>query len=71
MELTRSGGDDPRRCLELGDGEFTLAVRTLLECELVLERGQPHLAVGEERLAHDHGQQRRHHQGDGHDVEQP
>jgi hypothetical protein len=71
VELTRRGGDDPRRCLELGDGQFALTVCALLERELVLERGQPHLAVGEERLAHDHGQQRRHHQGDSHDVQKP
>jgi len=71
VELTRRGGDDPRRCLELGDGQFTLTVPTLLERELVLDRGEPHLAVGEERLAHDDGQQRGHHEGDGHDGQQP
>ena len=36
-----------------------------------MEGGQPHLAVGQERLPDDDGQQRDHHHGDGHDLQQP
>ena len=71
VQLTRGGGDDPRWCLELGDRQFALAVRALLQREFVLEGGEPHLTVCEERLPHDGGQQGGHHYRDGHDVQQP
>ena len=39
--------------------------------ELVLQAGQLHLAVGQECLTHDDGQQRRHHHANGNDGEEP
>ena len=71
LQLAGRGRHDPGRRLELGDGQLGLAVRALLQRELVLQRGQPHLAVGQEGLPDDDGQQRGHHHRDGHDGEEP
>ena len=45
--------------------------RALLQRELVLEGGEPDLAVGQERLPHDDGQQGGDHHRDGDDGEEP
>ena len=71
VQAARRGGHDARRRLELGDGQFRLTVGALLEGELVLQGGQPHLAVGQHGLCHDHRQERRQHEADRGDVQQP
>ena len=67
-----SGGrHNPRRRLELGHGQLGLAVGALLHGELLVQGRELHLAVGQEGLPHDGGQQGGHHHGNGHDGEEP
>ncbi len=71
VELALGSPHDPRRRLELRRDQLSLAVRALLQRELVLQGGELHLAVGQERLPHHDGQQRDHDHGDRHDGEEP
>jgi hypothetical protein len=57
MELHRSCPDDPRSGLQLRHRQFRASVRALLECELMLERREPHLPIRQDRLTNDHRQQ--------------
>jgi hypothetical protein len=69
VELARRRTDDARRRLELRDGQLRLPVGALFERQLVLEPGEANLAVGQEGLRDDDGEQRRHDQRHRHDVE--
>ena len=51
--------------------QFGLAVGALLHSELVVQGRKPHLAVGQEGLSHDDGQQGGHHHGNGQHGEEP
>jgi len=69
VELARRRTNDARRRLELRDGQLRLPVGALFERQLVLERGKANLAVGQDGLRDDDGEQRRDDQRDRDDVE--
>ncbi len=56
--LVRGCRDDPRRRLELRHRQLALAVGGLLQRELLLQGGQPDLAVRQHGLTHHHRQER-------------
>jgi len=71
VELARRRTNDARRRLELRDGQLRLPVGALFERQLVLERGKANLAVGQDGLRDDDGEQRRDDQRHRHDDEHP